>query len=198
MQDLSIRQQATLFTLMLVARPATNRELQELAGLKVEGPAYVEQYMAKKKRGGTNTYVLTKEGWEWCESALLAGRPDGTKFPGGVLYLTLEAIGQFLAREPDTTLDAIFRPDLETWIRAIYTELTVRTGAGAPVPLRRVRDWLDGVPRADVDAELDRMIELPDVDLTAELNQKALSDVDNAAAVEIGGEPRHALRIGPA
>jgi hypothetical protein len=32
----------------------------------------------------------------------------------------------------------------------------------------------------------------------AELNQPSLTDNDRQAAVEIGGEPRHLLRIGPA
>ena len=42
------------------------------------------------------------------------------------------------------------------------------------------------------------MIEQPDVQLTAQLNQRLLTDQDREAAVVIGGEPRHVLRIGPA
>ena len=42
------------------------------------------------------------------------------------------------------------------------------------------------------------MIEQPDVQLMGELNQRTLSDEDRRAAVDIGGEPRHLLRIGPA
>jgi hypothetical protein len=55
---------------------------------------------------------------------------------------------------------------------------------------------LEDVPRDTLDAELDRMIEQPDVQLMAELNQRSLTTADRQAAVDIGGEPRHLLRIG--
>jgi hypothetical protein len=42
------------------------------------------------------------------------------------------------------------------------------------------------------------MIEQPDVHLMAELNQRSLTEDDRNAAVEIGGQPRHLLKIGVA
>jgi hypothetical protein len=42
------------------------------------------------------------------------------------------------------------------------------------------------------------MIEQPNVQLMAELNQRSLTDEDHKAAVDIGGESRHLLRIGVA
>jgi hypothetical protein len=56
---------------------------------------------------------------------------------------------------------------------------------------------LEDVSRDAVDAELDRMVEQPDVQLMAELHQRSLTDEDRKAAVDIGDEPRHLLRIGP-
>ena len=75
---------------------------------------------------------------------------------------------------------------------------TVRRTPGSWVRLSALRPWLGDLPRGTLDAELDRMIEQNDVQLMGELNQRTLSDEDRRAAVDIGGEPRHLLRIGPA
>jgi hypothetical protein len=61
------------------------------------------------------------------------------------------------------------------------------------VRLADVRDRLSHLDRADVDRALDELITDPDVSLTAELNQKTLTDRDRAAAVHIGGEDRHVI-----
>lgn len=200
--ETTVRLQASLFALMVVARPVTNRELRDLAGLEItaevrrranQGVAWI----ATRKHGAVNTHRLTPAGRNWCESALVAGRPNGARFPAGTLYAVLDSVGQYLARS-GTKFDEFFKPDVENWIRAVYTELTVRREPGSWVKLSALRPWFDDIPRDAVDAELDRMIEQPDVDLKAELNQRALTDQDLGAAVEIGGESRHLLRIGAA
>lgn len=198
--ELTVRDQASLFALMVVARPVTNRELRDLAGLEISAEVRRRanqdaELLATTKRGAVNTHRLTPAGRSWCESALVAGRPDGAKFPAGVLYAVLDSIGQYLAHS-DTKFEDFFQPDIENWIRAVYAELTVRRGPGNWVKLSAVRPWLDGVSRHDVDAELDRMIEQPDVHLKIELIQRSLTDEDRQAAVEIGGQPRHLLMIG--
>ncbi|WP_155060493.1 hypothetical protein [Streptomyces blattellae] len=200
--ELTVRDHASLFALMVVARPVTNRELRDLAGLEITAAIrrranHDLELIATRKRGAVNTHQLTPAGKTWCESALVAGRPDGAKFPAGVLYAVLDSVGQYLARS-GTKFGDFFKPDVEGWIRAAYTELTVRREPGSWVRLSALRPWLEDSPRGVVDAELDRMIEQPDVQLMAELNQRALSDQDRNAAVDIGGEPRHLLRIGPA
>ncbi|WP_027341144.1 hypothetical protein [Hamadaea tsunoensis] len=200
--DLTVRGQASLFALMVVARPVTNRELRDVAGLEIDAKVLRQvnrsvERVAKKKRGAVNTYRLAPAGRSWCESALVAGRPDNSKFPAGVLYAVLENIGQHLARS-GIKFEEFFQPDIENWIRAAYAELTVRRGPNSWIKLSVLRPWLEGVAREVVDAELDRMIEQPDVHLMAELNQKSLTAHDREAAVDIGGEPRHLLRIGKA
>ena len=199
---LTVRDEASLFALMVVARPVTNRELRDLAALEITAQVRRRvngdgELIATTKRGAVNTFKLTPAGRNWCESALVAGRPDGAKFPAGVLYATLDAVGQYLARS-GTKFGEFFTPDVENWIRSAYTELTVRRPAGSWVKLSALRPWLDDVPRSVVDEELDRMIQHPDVHLMAELNQGALSDQDHEAAVEIGGENRHLLQIATA
>jgi hypothetical protein len=201
--ELTVRDQASLFALMVVARPVTNRELRDLGGLEISAEVRRRAFhddselIATKKRGAVNTHKLTPAGITWCESALTAGRPDGAKFPAGVLYAVLDSVGQYLARS-GTKFDEFFKPDIENWIRSAYTELTVRREPGSWVKLSALRPWLEGISRDEVDVELDRMIEQPDVQLVAELNQRTLTNEDREAAVDIGGEPRHLLRIGAA
>ncbi|WP_043687073.1 hypothetical protein [Streptomyces xylophagus] len=200
--ELTVRDHASLFALMVVARPVTNRELRELAGLEITAAVRRRvnedaERIVTRKHGAVNTHQLTSAGRTWCEAALVAGRPDGAKFPAGVLYAVLDNVGQYLARS-GTKFGEFFQPDVEDWIRAVYTELTVRRKPGSWVRLSALRPWLENLPRGAVDAELDRMIEQPDVQLMGELNQRTLSDEDRGAAVDIGGEPRHLLRIGPA
>ncbi len=200
--ELIVRDQVSLFALMVVARPVTNRELRDLAGLEITAEVRRRanrnvKLIATTKRGTVNTHRLTPEGRSWCESALVAGRPDGAKFPAGALYAVLDSVGEYLARS-DTKLGEFFRPDLENWIRAAYIELTVRRPTGSWIKLSALRPWLEEIPRDVVDAELDRMIEQPDVQLMAELNRKTLTDEDREGAVEIGGEERHLLKIGAA
>jgi len=64
------------------------------------------------------------------------------------------------------------------------------------VRLADVRAQLGDVyERAAVDRVLDKMIERPDVRLTAELDQRKLTASDRAAEVMIADEPRHLLSI---
>ncbi len=199
---LTLKDQAALFALMVVARPATNRELRDVAGVTIDAAVRrnANEDVARihtRRRGAVHTHVLTSAGLHWCETALAAGRPDGARFPAGVLFAVLGNLGQYLERS-GTKLDEFFEPDLEEWIRAVYVELTVRREPGSWVKLSALRPWLEGVQREKIDATLDRMIEHPDVHLMAELNQRSLTETDLLAEVEIGGEPRHLLKIGPA
>lgn len=199
---LTLKDQAALFALMVVARPVTNRELKDVAGVVVDAAvrrtvnADVER-VRSTKRGAVSTHTLTSAGQFWCETALSAGRPDGARFPAGVLYTVLGGLGRHLERS-GTKIDQVFQPDLDEWVRAIYAELTIRRKPGSWVKLSAVRPWLEDTARDEIDAALDLMVEQPDVHLMAELNQPSLTDNDRQAAVEIGGEPRHLLRIGPA
>lgn len=196
-RTLDNRAQLTLFALLAMARPATNRELREVAGVEVFGPTRTRLnelgYVSTVRRGTTNVHEITKAGLDWCLTALTMGRPASARFPSGVVHVILAGLGAYLARE-DRELAEVFQPDLEMWIRAVYTELTVRR-PGQYVRLAKVREWLGDIP---IDDELAAMIKLPDVHLKAELDQRKLTDEDRRAAVDIGDEPRHLLRIGPA
>jgi hypothetical protein len=191
--EMTNRDQMTLFALLAVARPATNRELRDIAGLEIDAgnKRRLGGYLQSTPRGTTNVHAITKAGRDWCLTAMSAGRPTGTHFPAGPLYAVLSGLGTYLVRT-EQDLEALFLPDAESWIRSVYDELTVRR-KGQYVRLADVSKWLDdGV---DLAAELDRMVEQSDVHLKAELDQRKLTAADERAAVLIGSEPRHLLRI---
>ncbi|MBQ1021531.1 hypothetical protein KBX71_27145 [Micromonospora sp. D93] len=192
-EELTNRDQMTLFALLAVARPATNRELRDIAGLEIDAgnKRRLKGYLESTKRGSTTVHAITKAGLDWCLTAMSAARPAGTRFPAGPVYAVLAGLGTYLVRT-DQDLEVLFQPDAESWIRSVYDEMTVRR-KGQYVRLAEVRKWLDD--SVDLTAELDRMVEQPDVHLKAELDQRKLTTEDEQAAVLIGSEPRHLLKI---
>lgn len=88
---------------------------------------------------------------------------------------------------------------VENRIRQAYERTATPRGPGSTggwTNMTRLRGELGDIPREEVDSALDRMIEDPDVTMHHELNQRVLTAADRAAAVDIGGEPRHNLKIG--
>ncbi|MGI5214111.1 hypothetical protein [Plantactinospora sp. CA-290183] len=192
-EEMTNRDQMTLFALLAIARPATNRELRDIAGLEIDAgnKRRLKGYLQSTKRRSTTVHAITKAGRDWCLTAMSAGRPADTKFPAGPLYAILNGLRTYLIRT-DQELEDLFKPDAESWIRSVYDELTVRR-KGQYVRLADVCEWLDD--DVDLSAELDRMVEQPDVHLKAELDQRKLTTEDEQAAVLIGSEPRHLLKI---
>jgi hypothetical protein len=136
-----------------------------------------------------NQKTLTTDDWD--AAARIAGEEKH-----------LLRIGQGLKREDLAHTDPVEVRIREAYAEALADSVTadpVRAelpgGLGSWVSIEAVRAKLGGLPRADVDRALDRMIASPDVRLQAELNQKTLTDAQRAAAVDIGGEDRHIIRI---
>jgi hypothetical protein len=150
-RGLTVRDQASMFALLVLARPVTNRDLREFAGMEMTADTVRNANpkngvrIAVKKRGAVNTFKLTPTGESWCESALVAGRPDGAKFPAGLVFAVLESIGHYLARS-DVKLNEFFKPDIENWIRSAYRERTVRRGPGCQGPCKSSHWWPPKVP----------------------------------------------------
>jgi hypothetical protein len=70
-------------------------------------------------------------------------------------------------------------------------------GEGGWMSLTKLRGQMSDVPRADLDAMLDRMLMSGQARLMAELNQKTLTQEDRAAAIDIADEPRHLISVNP-
>jgi hypothetical protein len=56
-----------------------------------------------------------------------------------------------------------------------------------------LRRMLPGIPRAELDAELDRMYRNQEINLVAQANQEILTDADREAAIRLGGNAKHKL-----
>lgn len=85
--------------------------------------------------------------------------------------------------------------------RSFLVEAQIRAGyralAGEPgefVKLHELRLRLD-IPRADVDAVLDRMYQEQRINLVPQADQQALSDADRESGLRIGGKPKHLISI---
>lgn len=196
-----------LLTLLAEARPVTSTDLKAL------GPELRAESRRKLNRLGlvsTDTSVrpyaheLTDAGWARCRQEFGAETPPRVAPPVRTVYTLLRALGRHFDRA-DLQLYEVFTPvtevdvsvdapaPLEDRIRAAYRNLARRPGAW--VSLTRLRPALIGATTADVDRELVRMNRLPDVHLTPEANQKALTDDDRAAAVVVGDVDNHLLAI---
>jgi hypothetical protein len=84
----------------------------------------------------------------------------------------------------------------ENRIRQAFADLVPEPGGW--VSLRRLREHLAGLPRAEVDAALLRLALQPGVHLEPEINQKTLTPADWDAGLPMGGETQHLLLIEPA
>ncbi|HET8661056.1 MAG TPA: hypothetical protein VFM55_18925 [Micromonosporaceae bacterium] len=84
--------------------------------------------------------------------------------------------------------------DRERRVRAAYQAAAEGTDVISLDDLRK-RPELQGMPRNQVDAALRAMARQSDVHLIAEDNLPALTDDEKAAAIAIGGEPKHLIGI---
>ncbi|MFC7614475.1 hypothetical protein ACFQV2_14045 [Actinokineospora soli] len=88
----------------------------------------------------------------------------------------------------------IFHPaDLETLVRAVYLDLSVKPQDW--VRLAKLRPRLDGAPREEVDDVLLKMVKEGVAHLAPDSNRKVLTDADHAAAIRVAGEDNHLLAI---
>jgi hypothetical protein len=190
--DLTNRERAILLALMAEAREVTNAELRAVAGLALDGAPRRRlndrKLVTSRKVGRVFAHELTDDGAAWCTAEMSEPVPPRAGYLGGALYALLAGLGR-----SGRPLHEIFRPDVEKQIRGAYDRLA--TAAGDWVGLAALREELFGVPRTEVDGELERMASTPGVHVQAESNQKALTDADRAAAVHFGGDDRHLLMI---
>jgi hypothetical protein len=196
---------AALFVLMGLSRAASNTELHEVAGIRIDGQVRRDlndqQLVESTRANGRAPFVhkLTDKGWHRCEDLLTAGLDGRSTALGKALHVVLGGLDRYLRRQ-NLRLADVFRPapeltrdELEPRIRAAYAKL-----AKEPydwVRLADLRAELDGAARADVDGVLKDMSRNRRAQLSSASNDKALTEADRAAAVEIGGEANHLIAI---
>jgi hypothetical protein len=206
--DFTMRERAVLLALMTAARPISNRELQQLAGVRLDGEPRRRltdrQFVKNEKIGNSFVHELTKDGWEWCRKELTTDRPARAGSLGGALYAVLAGLAGYLDRA-GLSLDAIYQsstdqadasggaPDVEEQVRRAYAKLA-----------RQPRDWVRladlrtsvGASRADVDVALKQLSRSQQATMMPAQDQRTLTPADVEAAIRIGGENKHLLSIG--
>jgi hypothetical protein len=193
---LTMSERCVLFVLMAQARELTNADLSAVAGIKLDGEyrRHLNELnlVNSTKVGRAYVHELTDQGAVWCDEELSRERPAHSGSAGGALYAVLAGLRRHLDDTGGTLAD-IFRADVAGQVEAAYAELA--RGVGASVGLAALRDRLEGVPKDEVDRALEQLARRPGVHVRAEADQKTLTDEDRAAAVVLGGTPRHSLLI---
>lgn len=200
--DLTGTERAVLLVLMAECRPVPNPELAAL-GPRLEKPARDKLnrlgLIVSERSGGRLVHELTDRGWRLCRDIAADGPPPRSTGPAKTLYTVLAAVDRHLERSNLSLADvfgAARQPEtVEDRIRSGYAEFAPRPGAW--VSLSALRARLGDVAKADVDAALRALHRTPAVSLIPEENQKALTDADRAAAIEIGDQHKHLISIEP-
>ncbi|MQA95959.1 MAG: hypothetical protein GEV11_15385 [Streptosporangiales bacterium] len=194
-----------LFALLAEARELSNNELDERAGLRLDGKERRRlndlKLVDSHKEGRVLVHELTDLGWRWCAEELTAG--PGAR-PGSIeraFYAVLAGLSRYLDASERSLAD-IFVPGKDAALSDAEVEDAIATGyrilarePGEFVKLSGLRGQLGDVPREATDAALGRMYKAQRVNLVPQSNQRALTDADRESALRIGGEFKHLISI---
>lgn len=212
-QRLMTKERAVLFVLLAEARELSNNELDERAGLRLDGRERrllnELKLVESRKEGRQYVHELTDAGWRWCAEELTAS--PGTR-PGSMeraFYTVLAGLSRYLdvgrlsladvfapAKDaPHSSAgDApLYEAEVEDAIAKGYRSLAREPAEF--VKLSGLREQLGHLPRMAVDDALQRMYKAQRVNLVPQSNQRALTEADRDSAVRIGGEDKHLISI---
>lgn len=192
---LTLTERCVLLVLMAEARELTNAELSAVAGVKLDGKnrrnlnelGLVDSVLVDR----AYVHELTDRGAVWCYEELTAQRPARAGAAGGALYAVLAALRRHLDHTGQS-LAEVFLPDVAGQVAGAYTAVT--KGSGAPVRLAVLRARLE-LSRGEFARAVELLARRPGVHVRSEADQKTLTDADHAAAVVLGGTPRHLLTV---
>ncbi|WP_234995763.1 hypothetical protein [Streptoalloteichus hindustanus] len=183
--------------LMLANREVPNTELanQHKIKLSPDGRDRLNRDGLLRTRTETRPYVhqITEEGISWCVQDLVEGEPPSRSGPLARAYAELLRRIVRYHQQRGTLVEAIRSGDLESLIRAVYLDLSVKPQDW--VRLAKLRPRLNGADKDEVDKVLLGMIKTGKVHLAPDSNRKVLTDADHAAAIRIGSEDKHLLAI---
>ncbi|WP_410870985.1 hypothetical protein [Nocardia sp. A7] len=193
---MSPRELAVLLTLLAEARELTNAELFAVAGVTLDGKPRLRLnklgLVDSAKVGRALVHELTEQGAEWCTEELARPRPEKSGSYGGALYAVMAGLHRHLETSGQILTD-IFEPDVAGQIIRKYAELT--KGKPNQVRLSDLRNRLAHIPPADFSDAMTRLADRDGVHVRAEADRKTLTDADHAAAIVLGGTPRHLLTV---
>ncbi|MFY1637858.1 hypothetical protein ACN27F_32060 [Solwaraspora sp. WMMB335] len=220
---LTMVETSALLILLAEAGPVPNARLTNDHRCELKKPSREKLERLKLiEVGGTPrrlVLTLSDAGWVRCRTELAAGSPPpGSGAIGGALYAVLLRLDRFLAaqrlslgdfvaasdapaandapvREPVSAGRAPDEAVAEERVLAAYRKLARQ--AGDLVNLADLRDLVDDLDAADVDAALRQLHRRPGITLVPEANQKALDPRTRAAAVMVGDQPKHMITMAP-
>lgn len=219
-----LKERQGLLLLALLARPdgtAAQKDLRPAPEPAVRRPLEREGWIRTARRGRGNVIEVTDKGWDAGGAALHTLLPQDADGASAVLRAVLERLSAYMtarevalsdllgpqrrilptsgpavgsgARETGTASEAQ-SSDLPARIRAAYLAVTggrLNTRA----LLKNLRPHLPDVPGETLDGALKAMQAEGAARLYRIDNRAEITEADNAAAVEIAGEPRHILWI---
>jgi hypothetical protein len=210
--QLSIPERSALLALMTFRETASNPEIRDRYGFTIDRAvreSLEQEGYLKATQATRNTWIheLKDEGWARCRDELANPLPDRAPKAYRLLYGVLGCLDHYLTVNTLTLAD-LFNPQeqpvaedatngepADKRLQAAYAELASRPGAW--VGLARLREALPDLSRQEFDGALLEVALWPHVSLIPEVNQKALTGADRAAAIHVGGEDKHLLQIRP-
>ncbi|WP_186627024.1 hypothetical protein [Rhodococcus sp. BP22] len=220
--ELTFVERTTLLVLMAESRPLKLTELRVLGSelsAKSRDKLLGAELIGVEKVGRGIVVDLTDKGWARGSQEFGAPAPSQASRSGGkTLYTLLRAMRRYFDRvgiEPNevflpVTMDtsqkhAVIGPvvensaenavdsDPESLVRDSYHRLASEPRAW--VSLTRLREALRTMDPSVLDAALSSLYRAQEINLIPEANQATLTDPDRAAALRIGGQTRHMMRI---
>lgn len=197
--DYGMPERATLLALMFAISEIRNPDIEERFGIKVEKKA--RERLQKDKLIEVKSYKvrnamvleLTDEGYRWCRAELARPVPDKAPPAYRLLYGVLRHLDHYLATPELESEFFIGASNVERQIRAAYAKLGGRPDE--PVKLADLREELAAIPRGQLDKALLALDSRRTGALVPEAKQSMLTMADRSAAISIGGEEKHLLRI---
>lgn len=201
------KQTAAMFTLLVLGREVSNKELREIVGFSLDGKDLAElrsrQYVTTrtppKQRAFAHT--LTEAGLNWCRGEIGQDAPPAPKARSllvPAMYQLLRGLHDYLSAEKRDLTDVFPQPELTSEDIAQRIAAAYRKLAGSSrrrVGLAQLRPMLDGIEGAKVNDVLKDLSKAGRVSLVPESDRKKLTAADHAAAIHIGGEDNHLIAI---
>lgn len=204
--ELTFVERTTLLVLMAESRPLKLTELRTLGSelsAKSRDKLLGAELISVEKVGRGIVVDLTDKGWARGSEEFGAPAPSQASRSGGkTLYTLLRAMRRYFDRvgiEPNevflpATADTAQKgTDPENLVRDSYHRLASEPRAW--VSLTRLREALRTMDRSVLDAALSSLYRAQEINLIPEANQATLTDDDRTAALHIGGQSRHMMKI---
>ncbi|MET4048793.1 MULTISPECIES: hypothetical protein [unclassified Rhodococcus (in: high G+C Gram-positive bacteria)] len=204
--ELTFVERTTLLVLMAESRPLKLTELRTLGSelsAKSRDKLLGAELIGVEKVGRGIVVDLTDKGWARGSQEFGAPAPSQASRSGGkTLYTLLRAMRRYFDRvgiEPNdvflpATADTAQKgTDPENLVRDSYHRLASEPRAW--VSLTRLREALRTMDRSVLDAALSSLYRAQEINLIPEANQATLTDDDRTAALHIGGQSRHMMKI---